>query len=153
MIICPLPPNFWIQAAEIHQQCFQPGWSLQSIEESLSNKTVCIWGAFNDCKSELMGFCIFQQLYEIIEILTLCTRIRWQRNNVAMQILDNIFAFYAQESIDKVILEVHESNYKAIALYNKLGFEKLKLRLNYYGIDQNAIVMQKMFENKKNKIC
>ena len=152
MIICPLPSQFWNQAATLHQHCFQPGWSLRSIENSLDNKSTFIWGAIDEDTSVLMGFCMIQQLYEIIEILTLCTHTYWQRHGVAMQILDNIFAFYAQESIDKVILEVHESNYKAIALYNKLGFEKFKLRLNYYGAHQNAIVMQKTFKNKKDKI-
>ena len=152
MLIQPITTLLWPQAALIHQQCYDKGWSLESLKKTMKTPGMIMWGAVADDNKSLFSFCIFQQLYEIIEIIMICTSPQRQRQNLAMQILHNIFAFYAQESIDKVVLEVQESNYKAVALYNKLGFKNFSIRRNYYGINKNAIVMQKVFVNKKNKI-
>ena len=43
----------------------------------------------------------------------------------------------------KIFLEVNENNEKAIKLYEKNGFEEISVRKNYYGNNQNAVIMMK----------
>ena len=54
--------------------------------------------------------------------------------------LDNL----KDSGINKIFLEVRESNFCAISLYNSLGFVKIAERKNYYGTE-TAIIMQKEF--------
>ena len=49
--------------------------------------------------------------------------------------------------MQSITLEVNDKNIPAINLYLKYGFEKVGLRKNYYGLDQNAIIMTLNFNN------
>ena len=44
---------------------------------------------------------------------------------------------------NKFLLEVNENNVKALKLYKKTGFEKIFVRKNYYGNNEDAIIMIK----------
>lgn len=46
-------------------------------------------------------------------------------------------------SENKFLLEVNENNVKALKLYKKIGFEEISVRKNYYGNNENAIIMIK----------
>lgn len=46
-------------------------------------------------------------------------------------------------SENKFLLEVNEKNARALKLYKKIGFEKISIRKNYYGKDENAVIMVK----------
>ena len=48
-------------------------------------------------------------------------------------------------SENKFLLEVNEKNVKALKLYKKIGFEKISIRKNYYGKDENAVIMVKCY--------
>ena len=51
------------------------------------------------------------------------------------------------KNMQSITLEVNDKNIPAINLYLKYGFEKVGLRKNYYGLDQNAIIMTLNFNN------
>ncbi|WP_036060131.1 GNAT family N-acetyltransferase [Leptotrichia wadei] len=46
---------------------------------------------------------------------------------------------------NKFLLEVNEKNKKALKLYKKIGFEEISIRKNYYGKDENAVIMIKYY--------
>ena len=48
-------------------------------------------------------------------------------------------------SENKFLLEVNEKNVKALKLYKKIGFEKISIRKNYYGKEENAVIMIKYY--------
>lgn len=129
------------EMVKIHSECFADAWDLNAFTEICKQKGIISLGAFENCHNGLIGFCIYQKLFEIIEIMTLCVMPEWQGKGVAMQIMDCLIAFSIKESIDKVILEVRESNRAALSLYTKLGFVKCRVRQNYYPDGENAIVM------------
>ena len=47
-------------------------------------------------------------------------------------------------SENKFLLEVNENNIKALKLYKKIGFEQISVRKNYYGNNEDAIIMMKI---------
>ncbi len=143
IIINTLMPLNWPEAVEIHKVCFPDPWDLKSFNELFQQKGMEGWGAFNPENNELVGFCIFQKLFETIEIMTLCVIPKMQKKGVAMRILNALYKICAIESIDKVILEVRESNSVALSLYKKNGFEICHIRQNYYDNLENAILMTK----------
>ena len=62
------------------------------------------------------------------------------------ELLEKTFDLARELSLSFVSLEVRESNYKAISLYEKLGFEKEGLRKNFYeNPKENALIMTKRF--------
>ena len=48
-------------------------------------------------------------------------------------------------SENKFLLEVNEKNVNALKLYKKIGFEEISIRKNYYGKDENAVIMTKYY--------
>lgn len=48
-------------------------------------------------------------------------------------------------SENKFLLEVNEKNARALKLYKKIGFAKISIRKNYYGKDENAVIMVKCY--------
>ena len=48
-------------------------------------------------------------------------------------------------SKNKFLLEVNEKNVKALKLYKKIEFEEISIRKNYYGKDENAVIMIKYY--------
>ena len=48
-------------------------------------------------------------------------------------------------SENKFLLEVNEKNVKALKLYKEIGFEEISIRKNYYGKDENAVIMIKYY--------
>jgi ribosomal-protein-alanine N-acetyltransferase len=140
-----LPREDWQQAVQIHAQCFPDPWNQNDFKDILQQKGMVALGAYNNDSTELVGFCFFQHLFEVIDIITLCIMPYWQNKGIGTQILNYIFALSAKESIDKVILEVRENNSMALAFYTKLGFKQCRIRRRYYSNSDNAIVMAKVF--------
>ena len=46
-----------------------------------------------------------------------------------------------ENNINELTLEVSQNNLPAINLYTKFGFKELGIRKNYYGVNNNAIIM------------
>lgn len=65
--------------------------------------------------------------------------------NLLTYVLDEIMP-------NSVALDVRESNLKAINLYRKLNFKEIRIRKNYYSNNENAIVMQKLYDDKRDII-
>ena len=76
---------------------------------------------------------------------TLLELLKWE-NNDKLEIIvenENIRIKNIHFSEEKFLLEVNENNGKALKLYKKIGFEEIYVRKNYYGNNENAIIMMK----------
>lgn len=82
----------------------------------------------------------------IAEILNFCVEPAYQNNKIGTKILEEIFVIYENKKCESLILEVRQSNERAIHLYTKLGFKKISVRKNYYTNGENALVLQKMLK-------
>lgn len=82
----------------------------------------------------------------IAEILNFCVEPAYQNNKIGTKILEEISVIYENKKCESLILEVRQSNERAIHLYTKLGFEKISVRKNYYTNGENALVLQKMLK-------
>lgn len=51
--------------------------------------------------------------------------------------------------LTSVVLEVRRSNQRAISLYEKLGFQTIRIRKEYYQNKEDAYFMQKLYDEKK----
>lgn len=104
----------------------------------------------NDEK-KCLGYCIFYDTIESIDLFEIAIKKESQNRGYGKFLLENSINFLFMEKKyekrnkenKKIILEVKEKNENAIKLYNKIGFEKISIRKNYYGKNENAIIMIK----------
>ena len=94
---------------------------------------------FLEHKKILVFLCVKKNV-DYFELLQICVDANYQRQKIAMQLID--FAFSDCKADLK--LEVRLSNLKAIALYEKMGFIKEGLRKKYYADGEDAVLYVKM---------
>lgn len=99
---------------------------------------------FNDCirvgyvcrmlveKQRIIAYSIMSIGAGEAHILNLCVDPRWQRQGLAQAMLKNLMGFAKEKHVDSVFLEVRPSNDRAISLYEKLGFNHIGTRTDYY---------------------
>lgn len=92
--------------------------------------------------NKTIGYLDYSLIYDRIEIDNIYVLEEYRNKKIAtllMQYLDNIAK---KENAINITLEVRESNFVAIHLYEKIGFTKVAIRKYYYG-DEDAILMEK----------
>ena len=119
-------------------------WSENQILSSLDDYEV--WAVF-DQKLLQAALCV-RAVDQDFEILWIQTQPDFLRQGLAKRLLSHWLDFASQHG-RSVFLEVHQQNVQAIGLYQKLGFEKLGLRKNYYSDGAGAISFQ--LDLKKHK--
>ncbi len=84
-----------------------------------------------------------------LEILNIVIDKHYQSKGYGIKLITYVLDEIMPENVS---LEVRESNVKAINLYKKLNFKEIRVRKNYYSNNENAIVMQKLYDDKKDII-
>ncbi len=96
------------------------------------------YGAF--VADELKAFVLWRNNADVAEIMCLATGKDSQRSGLMAQLLNSaISVAHCMEWV----LEVHESNLAAQALYRKLNFECVGLRKDYYRDGGNALIFKR----------
>ncbi len=95
------------------------------------------------CEAEqkkLVGFLYFWRVPDGLEIIDLGVHPDFRGRGLGEALMQKLIAKVQNEST-KIFLEVAETNVAALGLYQKLGFQILQKRQNYYGQQQDALVM------------
>ena len=102
---------------------------------------------------KILGYIIFYGTIENTDIFEIAILKSCQNKGFGKILLENsikelFFSKIKNDSSDEInffgediFLEVYEKNLFAIKLYEKIGFEKISVRKNYYGQNKNAIIM------------
>ncbi|MDE5715240.1 MAG: ribosomal protein S18-alanine N-acetyltransferase [Anaeroplasmataceae bacterium] len=83
-----------------------------------------------------------------LEILNIVVDKDKQSRGYGTKILTTLFDQLVPLGLNHVTLEVRQSNLGAIHLYEKIGFQPIHIRKEYYSNKENAIVMQKLYDDK-----
>lgn len=122
--------------AEIHQQSFDKGWSVEDIESYLNRETCFgIW-------FEPVGFILFEIVEKECEIKTLAILPKHRRQKLAEILCNEMGHLCAELDVYKIFLEVSEKNEPAKKLYTKLGYKEFNRRKDYYGKGEDALLLQ-----------
>ncbi|MBR5521288.1 MAG: ribosomal protein S18-alanine N-acetyltransferase [Oscillospiraceae bacterium] len=116
------------------------GWSAQGLADDIKNDSTHSFVAVADGRA--VAFCSYLVTFDA-ELIFVCTHPDMRGHGIAAKLLTETMNSLP-EGITTVVLEVRSKNEPALALYNKLGFEKLGLRKNFYSNPQDdAVVMEK----------
>lgn len=126
------------QISAIHQQCFLKPWNEQSFNELLQAGAQG-WVILQE--DSPVSFLLLRTLCDETELLTLATFPAYQRQGFAQLLLTKL------PDNGRVFLEVRALNSSAIALYQKLNFNVIAKRRDYYdngdGSFSDALIMQR----------
>ena len=128
------------QVMKIEREAFPNSWPKEIIEESTKrSKYFCRVSLDIEVVN---GFCISNLIYDEVHILQIAVHKDYRRRGIARDLLIDSFDFHKGIGVKRAILEVATSNYKALNLYKKMGFEIIRIRKNYYrSIEEDAFVM------------
>src|SRR5271169_1849094 len=134
---------------EIERLAFAQPWSLDSFKRELMLPFSRIMVAIQmqqtpraETPSQPAGFLCRWLVADECHILNVAVHPELRRGGIAMALMAEAIKEAQTKTIRLVTLEVRRSNVAARSLYRKLTFEERRLRSNYYGPGEDAIVME-----------
>lgn len=143
------------QLAQIESELFvHDAWSAAQINSLLAQPFNHIIYAIDELNQRLIGYCIYSHIFEDAEILRIGTWSHYQQQGIASQLLTAMAQMCQVAGAERVLLEVREDNYAALAFYKKHEFEQIAVRKNYYDnhdtTKTHALIMQHKLNAKLN---
>ena len=90
-----------------------------------------------------VGVITLSVIGELAELLRLVVAPSHRRTGIGMRLVDAGLEAVRQAGARAAILEVGYTNEPAIALYQRLGFEQLRVRESYYGPGRHALILKR----------
>jgi ribosomal-protein-alanine N-acetyltransferase len=106
------------------------GWSTSMIRELLASGGVS--GFVAERSGQATGFILGREVLDEGEILNLAVANAHRRHGEGTALSREMMNSFAARGVQRVFLEVRESNLAAIAFYKRLGFGQLGRREGYY---------------------
>ena len=133
------------QVAQLEAICFADPWSEMSIASELRN----IWSYWVVALDgdEVVGYIGSQSSCDETDIMNIAVHPDCRRRGIAESLIDNLIKELKNRGSHALMLEVRVSNDPAIALYEKLGFQQVGRRKNYYrNPKEDALILRKEWE-------
>ena len=121
---------------EIEKQCFQEeAFSKPQIGYLLEeyNAVSLIARVNNEIAGFIIGRIDLIRNKPVGHIMTIDVAQKYRRMGIAQKLMLETESIFNQKGAEECQLEVRESNFAALSLYLKLGYEKVSLLENYYG--------------------
>lgn len=135
--IVTLDKNNAADYAKIAAEILPEAWSLETYLKQVDNPDD--YSFFALCNGEAAGFISVWCVCGEAEINNIGVVDKFRRLGIAKALFDRA---YNAAKAEKWYLEVRSSNSAAISFYEKLGFEQVGLRKNFYtSPTENAILM------------
>lgn len=137
-----------VAAIEAMIQLQEP-WSNQTLHKLLEQDSIQLMIMNNRANDEVVGYCVYQVLFEQAEILRIGTHPEYQRQGIASKIFKKLNEVLQVQQVEALLLEVRVDNTAAIALYEQQGFTMIHRRKGYYqlGLQSaiDALIMQRIY--------
>lgn len=130
------------QAHEIEKKCFTDAWSpnllYKELENDLAYYVVVMDG---ETMAAYLGVWF---IMDDTQIMSVAVEPSYQGQGIGNLMMEHLHEVSEQKDIFTMSLEVRVSNYKAINLYEKFGFEIITTRKQYYQDNkEDAYIMYK----------
>ena len=148
IILDTLKPEYAMQVAEIEKACFSLPWSENAFYGELENPLATYVVAVEE--KTILGFAGVHIISGEGYITNIAVRENARRQGIGEMMLEKLIDI-CRSKCTFVTLEVRKSNAPAIALYEKLGFETMGIRKNFYEKPiEDAVIMTLTFEVNNN---
>jgi ribosomal-protein-alanine N-acetyltransferase len=113
----------------VEQAGYDFPWSKSLFEQAVSSTKYC---AVLELDTEIVAYGIVSYVVGEAELLNICVHPKHQGKGLAKTLLNHLIVHATQKDNHEMFLEVRESNAPAQYLYEKLGFNEIGRRKNYY---------------------
>lgn len=135
------------EAARLEADNFSQPWSEHAFLETLRCDYAYYYVAEcdeMDNTTKVVGICGLRNIAGEGEITNVVTNQNYRRMGIARTLLQKVLSDGAKLGIEAFTLEVRSTNQPAITLYEKLGFESVGVRKNFYtNPKEDALIMWK----------
>lgn len=127
------------EIAVLEKEYIECPWSENMLEAAFENGYIFLTFKENGI---LKGYCFFKIILDEAEFCNIAVKYECHHSGVAAALMEQTHEYCKNAACGKIFLEVNEKNHPAIKLYEKYGYEKIRLRKNYYK-SGDAIIMMK----------
>lgn len=140
--ISPITERDFDVLFEIEQAAHLVPWSMGTLKNNMGERYLNLK---LEMEQRAIGFAICQTVLDEATLFNLAIHPDFQGKKLGQYLLEELMSRLREKSIITLWLEVRESNQNAIKLYEKLNFNEVDIRKNYYptpdGKRENAIIM------------
>lgn len=130
------------QIVEIESKAFSQPWSKKSFEEALTHKNLMFITATMD--DRIVGYCGLYIVLDEGNVINVAVKEEYRGQHIAQKMLQYLLEKGTSQKVTAFTLEVREHNKTAIHVYEKLGFQSVGIRKNFYEKPiENAVIMWK----------
>jgi len=130
---------------EIENSSYDFPWTQQIFYDCLNSDYHCLG---IELYGNLVGYIIVSEILDEAHLLNICFASKWRNQGLGRVTISWLFDFLVSRNIRQLFLEVRPSNLSALALYDRLGFEVIGVRKDYYPSEkgrEDALAMLKSF--------
>ena len=129
--------------AELERLCFRDPWSENSIASELNNQ-LALWLVAEE-NGRVAGYIGSQTVPDESDVMNVAVHPDFRRRGIAQALVMALCSALKKQGSVSLTMEVRASNEPAKALYEKLGFEQVGRRPNYYrNPKEDAYILRKM---------
>ena len=140
--ISPIQEKDFEQLFDIEQAAHLVPWSMGTLKNNMGERYLNLK---IECNNEIVGFTICQTVLDEATLFNIAIHPNYQGQKLGFTLLNALIEQLRNKGILTLWLEVRESNQNAIRLYEKLNFNEVDIRKNYYptpnGKRENAVIM------------
>ncbi|MBR2875579.1 MAG: ribosomal protein S18-alanine N-acetyltransferase [Clostridia bacterium] len=128
--------------AFLEKKCFSVPWSEKMLEAELEKENARFYVAIT--KNEVSGYIGANNVLGEVYVNNIAVFYNYRRFGIGEALLSHLISVACEENCSMVTLEVRVSNDAARGLYEKLGFENVGMRKNFYDKpNEDAIIYTK----------
>lgn len=118
---------------------FDDFWSYMTLKSELEKDDSFVLVAKQD--SKIVGFADIWKAIDVMHLMDIVVAKDYREKHIGSLLMNEIIKLCIAKDIYELTLEVKENNTPAINLYKKFGFKDIGIRKNYYGANNNAVIM------------
>ena len=127
------------EIAPILETDFDNFWNYNIIKSELLNENSTLFIAKKS--SSIVAFAGIWQVVDIMHLNDIVVAKKFRNQGIGKTLLNYIINYTQKQNINELTLEVRQDNLPAINLYKHFNFKTIGERKNYYGANNNAIIM------------
>ena len=90
----------------------------------------------------LVGYASAAVIADVADLTRIAVRPAERRSGVARSLLESLLELAAERGVERMMLEVADTNEPALGFYVASGFAEIARRRDYYGRGVDAVVME-----------
>ena len=128
--IIQMNPSHVEAVAQLEKCCFSDPWSEKSVASELTNP-LSLWLVAVE-GDQTVGYVGSQTVLDESDMMNIAVSPDFRRQGIAQMLVNALVEALARKGSHSLTLEVRASNDPAKQLYEKLGFQQVGIRKNYY---------------------